>query len=328
METKGNYLLIGAFVLAGVAALFAFVIWLARGDINRVYDYYDIFFEGSVAGLAIGGDVRYRGIKVGSIVNIAIDPKRPDKAGVTVEIDHAVPIREGDTATLELQGITGVAYIDISGASADSASLAGGTREERSVIPSKPSNIEALFSGAPQMIARANVLLERVNDLVSDENRETINNMLNDVNAITSTLGSRADQLGNALDSFDRAGEEVALAATHLRELGDKANTLIDQAGGTLGGIDELLAKDAKRLVTDLRAASQSVQTFATTAEGVLDENRDTLRDFANDGLPDFIRFLNEARLLVANLSRLTERIEEEGARFLLDKKRSEFQAQ
>ncbi|MDH3693448.1 MAG: hypothetical protein OER96_02620, partial [Gammaproteobacteria bacterium] len=140
--------------------------------------------------------------------------------------------------------------------------------------------------------------------------------------------GSRADQLGDALDSFDRAGDEVALAAAGLRELGDKANTLFEQAGGTLNNVDELLAQDAKRLVSDLRAASQSVSSFATTAEGVFDENRDTLRQFTNEGLPDFVRFLNEARLLVANLSRLSERIEEEGARFLLDKKRSEFQAQ
>jgi len=328
METKGNYFLIGLFVLAGVAATFSFVIWLMRGDINRVYDYYDVFFEGSVAGLAIGGDVRYRGIKVGSIANIAIDPERPDKAGVTVEIDHAVPLREGDIATLELQGITGIAYIDISGATADSVVIEGGTPEQRTVIPSKPSNIEALFSGAPQMIAKANSLLERVNDLINDENRATIKSMLDDAHAITSTLGSRADQLGDALDSFDHAGEEVALAATGLRELGDKANTLFEQAGGTLNNVDELLAKDAKRLVADLRAASQSVSTFATTATGVFDENRDTLRQFTNEGLPDFVRFLNETRLLVANLSRLSERIEEEGARFLLDKKRSEFQAQ
>jgi len=328
METKGNYFLIGLFVLAGVAATFSFVIWLMRGDINRIYDYYDIFFEGSVAGLAIGGDVRYRGIKVGSIANIAIDPAQPDKAGVTIQIDHAVPLREGDIATLELQGITGIAYIDISGATALSAVLSGGTPDERPVIPSRPSNIEALFSGAPQMIARANLLLERVNDLINDENRATIENMLNDVDAITSTLGSRADQLGDTLDSFDRAGDEVALAAAGLRELGDKANTLFEQAGGTLNNVDELLAQDAKRLVSDLRAASQSVSSFATTAEGVFDENRDTLRQFTNEGLPDFVRFLNEARLLVANLSRLSERIEEEGARFLLDKKRSEFQAQ
>ncbi len=328
METKGNYLLIGVFVLVGVAALLAFVIWLARGNINREYGYYDIFFEGSVAGLAIGGDVRYRGIKVGSIVNITIDPERPGEAGVTVEIDRAVPIREGDTATLELQGITGVAYIDISGATADSAIIEGGTPDRRPVISSRPSNIEALFSGAPEMITKANVLLTRINELISDENRETFTTMLNDVQTITSTLSTRADQLGNALDNFDSAGEEVALAASRLRELGDRANVLFDQAGGTLNSVDELLAKDAKRLVSDVRAASQAVQSFAGTAEQVLAENRDTLRDFANDGLPDFIRFLNEARLLVANLSRLTERLEEEGARFLLEKKRSEFQAQ
>ena len=121
-----------------------FVVWLAGADIRRSYDYYDIFFEGSVSGLGIGGDVRYRGIKVGSIVNIAVDPADPERAGVTIEVESTVPIRDGDIAALQLQGITGVAYVNIAGATADSKPLVAGSPAEHPVIPSLPSKFRAV----------------------------------------------------------------------------------------------------------------------------------------------------------------------------------------
>ncbi len=106
METRASHLLIGGFVLLFVVGLFGFAIWLARIEIDREFAYYDIYFTGSVAGLGVGGDVRYRGIKVGTVVDITINPDDPSRVGVTAQIGSDTPIREGDRASLQLSDIS------------------------------------------------------------------------------------------------------------------------------------------------------------------------------------------------------------------------------
>ena len=98
METRASHVLIGGFVLLVIVGLFAFVIWLARVQIDREFARYDIYFEGSVAGLGIGGDVSYRGIKVGTVISITVNPDDPSRVRVIVEIGSDTLIREGDQA--------------------------------------------------------------------------------------------------------------------------------------------------------------------------------------------------------------------------------------
>ena len=165
METRASHVLIGGFVLLVIVGLFAFVIWLARVQIDREFARYDIYFEGSVAGLGIGGDVSYRGIRVGTVISITVNPDDPSRVRVIAEIGSDTLIREGDQASLQLQGITGVAFVNSEGATAEKPLIGAKADEPRPVIPSKPSQIEKLFQGAPELINRGIILTERASEL-------------------------------------------------------------------------------------------------------------------------------------------------------------------
>lgn len=339
METRASYVLIGTFVLCAVAALIAFVIWLARIEIDAEFAYYDIYFEGSVAGLSIGGDVQYRGIKIGTVSTIAVDPEDPSRVRVRIEVIGTHPIREGDEAVLQLQGITGVSFINIDGATADKPPLEAKKGEEVPVIPSKPSQFERLFEGAPQLVNRAIYLTDRAAELLREENQQLVTQILSDIATLTSLVRSRSDQFLRVLDAFDESSDDVAAAAKGIRELTDRLNGLathmddvLDQTDRTLKAAertmttaDALLADDAKALVADLRTTSRSISQMAEEAEAMLAENREPLNAFAGDGLVEFSRFVTEARLLVASLSRVAERLETDGARFLLGTPKAEF---
>ena len=92
METRANYILIGAFTLAGIIGAFGFLLWLAKIDVDRQYAYYDVLFD-NVAGLSSAGDVRYNGLPVGQVVDLRLDADDPAKVRVRLELDATTPVR-------------------------------------------------------------------------------------------------------------------------------------------------------------------------------------------------------------------------------------------
>lgn len=334
METRANFLLIGSFVLVVAAGAVVFVVWLARVDIDRAVDRYRIYFEGSVAGLSVGSDVRYRGIKAGTVTDIGIAPQDPSRVRVDVEIRADTPIREGDEASLQLQGITGVAYVGIEGATAEGAPLTAGAAQAPPVIPSRPSRFEELYQSAPELLSRGIELLDRASYLLRDENQRRITAILTDLNDVSATIAAHRGEIERVLGALDRTTADVARTSRALREVATKADALMDDAGRTLaqarttlGSADALLTGDLEGLIAEVRNTAHSVDALAGEAQAMLAENRQPINDFASDGLNQLARFVTEARLLVAGMSRFIERLESEGARFLLGGQGAEYEA-
>ena len=118
MTGKTNYVLVGLFVLALTLTLIAGVLWLGSGGPGRVYDEYLLYMQESVSGLSRDNAVKYHGVDVGRVREIALDPRRAEEVRLLLEIDRGTPIREDTVATLETQGLTGLAYINLTGGAA------------------------------------------------------------------------------------------------------------------------------------------------------------------------------------------------------------------
>ncbi len=332
MENRASYLLIGTFVLLVVAGLFGFIVWLAKVEIDREFAFYDIYFEDSVAGLGLGGDVRYRGIRVGTVTAIGIDEKNPGRVRITVRLSTEPPIREGDEAFLQLQGITGVSFVNIEGAGPQSPRLVAREGEPRAVIPSRPSAIGKLLVGAPELIAHALEVMQRFSALLNAENREAIGGILVDAKTLTGALAARENQFGRVLDSIEAVSADFAATAESVRSIVDKMDKTTDEANRTLrsvrsmvDGANSVVRDDVQGLVTELREMNREFRSVASNANAFVKENSEPLTAFAGDGLTQFTKFLNEASYLVSSMTRLTERLETEGARFLIGSKQSEY---
>src|SRR5262249_58701569 len=114
METKANYVLIGASTVVGVLLLMLFAMWMANSEFSRGYNEYDVVFSDPVRGLSEGGEVRFNGIKVGEVKSLRIDPDNSNRVIARVRISADVPLRRGSDATLEPIGLTGVTLIQLS----------------------------------------------------------------------------------------------------------------------------------------------------------------------------------------------------------------------
>lgn len=298
MELKAKHILVGSFVLIGMLSLFAFAAWLARVEFDQETALYEIYFENSVSGLSPAGDVRYRGINVGSAQKISIDRENPERVRVLVKIDAAVPIRNGDRARLEFQGITGVSYVNIEGARPGAEILKPGPDGQYPVIPSERSQFEKLTHGAPDLITSSKVLMDRAGALLNDHNRKLATDILTDVAGISQSIASRTEKIENIFDQLDQSSGDVAQSARLIKEVAGETKTLIADlkaslaaARKTLGGVDSLVEGDGEAAVVEFR------------------------------------QFVAEARQLVANMTRITEQIEEDPSDFLFGGRDAEFKA-
>ena len=318
METRAHNVLIGAFVLVFVAAIFGFVVWLAKEQGARQEAFYDIVFTDAVSGLAVGGDVRFQGIKVGTITRIAIDRENPSLVRVTVSMGWDVPVRQNSTATMQLQGVTGVTYVQITGGSQGSPRIEPTDEAPYPVIRSRPSQIAELVDGLPQLLERSTQLIDRGISLLDDDNRKNLGAAMADLRQVTEALAGRAKVLGKAIDDLGVVSEQASEFVKRGNRVAEELSATMSVARGALSGADQLIDGEVRETVA-------SIGKLAKDASRLLGDNSASLDAFASDGLVEFRRFVEEARILVQNLGRVATKIEENPSQVLFGAHESEF---
>ncbi len=297
METRASYLLVGGFVLIVIVAMFGFVVWIAKGQIDTKSAFYQTFFKTTVTGLQVGSVVRYRGILVGEVTKIRVSSKSAQEIEVTFEVKPDTPINRFSTAVLETQGITGVAFIQIK-------HDAGAFKAWRAVVPN-----ESVKPGAPVVdVARG----AKYPTLESDSSGfEKILSDLPKMLASIRELADAAKQLFDRenLDSIKTTLTSLATLSKGISKSGKKIDRLI-------GNLDKA-AVQLPPAIADARAGIRKFGAMSASLNKLITENRLPIRDFAATGLYEFSLFITEARALVRNLNRVSRRIENDPSRFL-----------
>lgn len=318
METKANHLAVGVFVLVAVAGFFAFVMWLGKTEIDREVDAYHIYFRGSVSGLTSSSTVRYRGVPVGSVTDIVIDPNNSEQVLVTIEVTGGTPIKEDATASLEMQGITGLVNVQLGGGAKESPRLVAKEAQPLPVIASVPSAIEALFEDIPRAIVRFTDLIERATLLLSDENMQAITDTLQSVRRLGDTLAESSDDVGALTADVAATAAEIRRAAeemnTLVADIRERVPAMLDTTTATLSAAEgafsavsaniETLTGEAQASLSQLRANAETL-TAETTA--TLREVRESANRLASEAEPTLRQFRESAATLTGE-SQLTLR--------------------
>lgn len=306
METRASYLLVGVFALVAMAGFVVAVLWMAGANLRENVAYYDIFFDGSVTGLKPGNTVRYRGIPVGSVTDISINPKDVQQVRVMIEVPADTPIKKDTIAALETQGLTGVAFIQLTGGTNEAPRLVAGKGQEYPVIQSRPSQLQELVQGAPELMARVTTLVNKGNTLLGDKNLQNIESTLRNVQSLTGTL----------------AEDSPKLVAT----IGDTAKTIRSAMHSLDGAMRQFttetkgLGNEFNQTLSDIRKTSVEFRRAAYDLADMLETNKEPFNTFASSGLYELTQLLSEMRTLVAALSRITAKVESDPGRFLYGK--------
>jgi phospholipid/cholesterol/gamma-HCH transport system substrate-binding protein len=295
METRAHHVIIGAFAIGVFALALGFVLWLSKSSIDRQFAYYDIIFTEAVTGLGKGGLVQYNGIKVGEVVQLSLAKDDPRKVIARIRLDADTPVKQDTRAKLGLQGVTGVAFIQLSGGSPASPALKPTPGNPVPVIPSEESALSKLLASGSDIVTSVNDLLLRANEVLSRENVARISATLENLQGITGTVNEQRADLSNAL-------RQLADATGQLKHT---LSTLDSMATTT----NDLMRNNARQVLQSTNKALESIDRVANATNQLIGDNQASINEFTDQGLRQLGPAIIELRETLRSLKQLSDRL-------------------
>src|SRR5271168_4240766 len=284
MDRDANYVAVGAFVLLVIAMAVSFVFWYTDQQDRRTYQRYEIYFDGSVSGLTAGSPVRYLGVDVGKVARIMLDPQKRKTVQVLADIDSTAPIDDRTRASLSLQGVTGLLFVNLE---EDPKAASTGVVEQGERYPmirSRPSDFDVLLSNLPALTTHLVELADHFNEVFSDENVRGLKATLENVRLASARLPDTVRDAQQLLAEVRRTTQEVQGTVAELHGLIHEGSPDLEAAFANIRQISDNLAKTTARLNSFVaenepgysRFSKQSLPEF----EQLLRESRQAVRDF------------------------------------------------
>lgn len=281
-----SYSIVGAFVIVLGAALVAGVLWLASGGAwQKKVDLYRAIEDESVAGLNLNAPVKYNGVDVGKVRAIELDHANPNRVNLLFAIERGTPIREDTIAVLKTQGLTGIAYVELSGGAADSPPLLATPGNEYPLIRTKPSLSARLENILTSVLTKLDGTSNAINAILSAENQAAFRSAMADIATVARTIAARRDTIDAGITQAGRTLDNTAKATVQLE-------AVVARIGRSADAVEKMGTEVAR---TSLSAGK------AVDAVGA-DVNR-----FSTETQPELERLLGELGALSTSLRRLSE---------------------
>jgi len=303
MESKVNLAAVGAFVIVLTVTMISGLLWLASGKYYRKsYDTYVTYMSDSVSGLNVNAPVRYRGVDVGRVRRILLAPTDVEHVEVTLDIERGTPVKSDTVATLQTQGLTGIAFVELTAGRRDSPPLVARPGEPYPVIASAPSLMSRLETALPVLLVNLGRVADNVNTLLDEENRRAVRETLADLGTLSRTLAQRSATIDATLASAARTVDNAARATADLPRLVARAERTVDAL--------ERMATEVGSAGTSARGAFDSARGAADAARSTLDGTGADLVQFTGTTLAEVRDLVTDLRTLTATLKRVGDAVE------------------
>ena len=248
METRANYVLIGAFTLAVIVGVFGFVYWFQNIGGTGERAFYRVVLDGSVSGLRTGASVLFNGIRVGEVTGLSLDPKRPKQVVARISVDKGVAIRADTEIGLEFQGLTGISALSLKGGDPNKPPLVGAVnvKDDGPLLTAPP--------GATQDVTQAaRDALRKVQEFIED-NQKTFKSALANVDAFSAALARNSERV-----------DHIAAGLENLTGGADGKGGDINEAARSIKALAENLDKRTAELTVGiLKLANSGTRTLST----------------------------------------------------------------
>lgn len=295
MKAKTSFVLVGLFVLLLSTALVAAILWLTTGGPPKDYDFYVTYMTESVSGLSIDAPVKYKGVSVGRVREVGLDPGNPERVRIKMVVLEGTPVKSDTVAELATQGLTGLMHVNLTGGSRDTPKLEPPPGGDTAEIPSRPSLFGRLDDGATDLLGSLLEATGRINLLLSEENVAAASSILGNGTVLTDQLARRAAETEDLL-------ADARLAIASIRAATDDLPGLVDQVNDTASALEAM--------ANALADAGNTLQASSVDLSNTIAESGADLRRFTSTALPEATRTVTDLRKTANSLRRISETIE------------------
>lgn len=340
METRANYIIIGSFVMAILLGGFAFIYWLAVTAESRENVFVKIVFPAPVTGLPIGGQVLFNGIPIGNVSALDFDPDNPKVVVATVRVKPNTPLRKDTKASLNFQGLTGVAYVDLNGGSLKAPLLIQPGSDAVPVMHAERSLFDDIVDGARDVLKKADSTMGSIDNLLK-ENGPTITKTIQNVETFSEALAANSDGVKDFMASLSSASESFSTLSTRMEKIidegerilaavpDDKVTEIVENfadfsksLGNASSGINELVA-DAKLAAKDLQTFTENLNRGLDDVDKILEAvNPDDIKkvvagagavgEMLEKRTPDLDKLITTSSSAMENINEVTATIRNE----------------
>ena len=287
METRANYVLIGAFTLAAVVGAFLFIMWIAGYGAAGGHKAFQVVFKGSVSGLSNGANVLFNGIKVGEVTHLTFSRSDPHTVVADIDVSSEAPIDQNTKARLETQGLTGAAAVALLGGSTPGRPLVGENGQAPVIYAEQSLQLQDIIDNIAAVSVRATAVLDDADKLLAD-NSEPIHSAIANVDQFSKALADNASGVDAALKSVGEIGKQIGPLAARLQTLSDDADRVVQsidpqqvraivdniqslsaKGNSAVDRADKLLADNANSIHSTLQNADAFAKTLADNASNV-----------------------------------------------------------
>src|SRR5271154_5399186 len=261
METRANYVVIGAFTLAAVVGAFLFVMWIAGYTTPGGHRTFQVVFNGSVSGLSNGANVNFNGIKVGEVTHLTFSRSDPHQVVADIDVSADAPIDRNTKARLETAGITGAAAVALLGGSTPGAPLVGENGQGAIIYAEQSMQLQEILDNVGALSIRATAVLDDAEKVITD-NSAPIHSAIENVDVFSKALADNAPGIDAALKSVGELGKQIGPLAARLQTLSDDADRVVQS-------IDPAEVRSIVDNVQNLSAKGVSVVDLADNAPNV-----------------------------------------------------------
>ena len=301
MDRDSNYVAVGAFVLLVIAMAVSFVFWYTDEQDKRTYQRYEIYFPGSVSGLTAGSPVRYLGVDVGKVARIMLDPLQRKTVQVIADIDSTAPIDDRTRASLSLQGVTGLLFVDLE---QDPKAESTGVMEQGQRYPmirSRRSDFDVLLSNLPALTTHLVELADHFNQVFSDENVRSLKATLQNVRAASENLPNTVREAQMLVADVRRTTQEVQATMLELRSV------IVEDSPDVRAAVANI-----RQITANLASTTQRLNSFVA-------ENEPGVSLFTKQSLPEFEQLLRESRQAVRDFRDLSRSLKRDPSQLIYE---------
>lgn len=303
METRANYLIIGAFVLGVLGLLLGFIYWMKNDASGSAGKSYHVIFEGSVQGLTEASPVLFNGIRFGAVRSIELLPEDSRKVRAVIAVRNETPVRTDSRARISQQGLAGLIAMEITPGTPDAPMLEAKPGQTFPVIYADAAGSSSLLAGVSDAAGNANALLIRLNDLVAN-NQDSLHRTIANLEAFTGMMAERKDDVAAFI-------VDLRALSTRFNDIAVKVDAAVDRVAGTA-------ADHPDSVVSQVQQAATSFRQLAEKLDKTIGDKSGPLTQQAERSLREFELFMKDGRRLADSLDRVVQKVDRNPSGFLL----------